>query len=98
MSGSLPCHSASFTARDPLVTGKVDKGSGASVLLVPQDERWRDGQFIGEAICNADGLFTIEYLRPGTYYAIAFDRIEDRQLKEQPSLCTAWCHRRFGWN
>jgi hypothetical protein len=63
--------------------GTVDRGEGAWVVLVPQDEALRDpDQFIRTARCGAYGKFTIDSLRPGGYYAFAFDRVRKEMLED----------------
>jgi hypothetical protein len=52
-------------------------------VLVPQDEALRDpDQFIRTARCAAYGKFAIESLRPGSYYAFAFDRVRKEMLED----------------
>jgi hypothetical protein len=63
--------------------GTVDRGEGAWVVLVPQDEALRDpDQFIRTARCAAYGKFAIDSLRPGSYYAFAFDRVRKEMLED----------------
>ncbi len=63
--------------------GTVDRGEGTWVVLVPQDEALRDpSQFIRRARCEANGKFAIDSLRPGSYYAFAFDRIRIEMLED----------------
>jgi hypothetical protein len=82
--GSLPLQ---ITYRpDPArVRGSVENGKGASVVLVPQDEALMDGWFIRTSWCDAEGRFEIGSLRPGDYYAFAFDRLDMFAL-EEPSF------------
>ena len=64
-------------------TGTVPRAAGHSVVLVPQDEALRDAhQFIRTAKCGPDGRFSIDSLRPGDYYAFAFDRVRTEQLED----------------
>ena len=64
-------------------TGTVERGDGAWVVLVPQDEALRDSdQFIRTARCAAYGKFAIDSLRPGSYYAFAFDRVRKEMLED----------------
>ena len=64
-------------------TGTVPRAAGHSVVLIPQDEALRDAhQFIRTAKCGPDGRFTIDSLRPGDYYAFAFDRVRTEQLED----------------
>ena len=70
----------------PRATGTVERGEGAWVALVPQDEAFRDiHQFIRVAQCDANGRFSMDGLRPGGYYAFAFDRIV-REMFEDPDF------------
>ncbi len=63
--------------------GTVERGEGTWVVLVPQDEALRDpSQFIRTAKCEAHGRFSIDSLRPGSYYAFAFDRIDKEMLED----------------
>jgi len=56
------------------VRGTVEKGDGATVVLIPQR---LDGVAIGEtAVCGADGSFELSEISPGDYYIAAFDRID----------------------
>jgi len=65
------------------VAGTVDGGEGAWVVLVPQDEALRDpDQFIRTAKSEAHGKFSIDSLRPGNYYAFAFDRVRKEMLDD----------------
>jgi len=64
-------------------TGTVERGEGTWVVLVPQDEALRDPfQFIRTARCEAYGRFWIDSLRPGSYYAFAFDRVKPEMLED----------------
>ena len=66
----------SYKADAPSVRGTVENGSGATVMLFPQDEALVTGQFIRTTNVGSDGRFEIGSLRPGDYYAFAFNRIE----------------------
>ena len=56
------------------VRGTVEKGDGATVVLIPQR---LDGVAIGETVvCVADGSFELSEISPGDYYIAAFDRID----------------------
>jgi len=53
------------------------------VVLVPQEETLRDSdQFIQTTRCAAYGKFAIDNLRPGSYYAFAFDRVRKEMLED----------------
>lgn len=65
----------------PRMTGTVEGGEGSWVVLVPEDEALREPyQFIRTARCGAQGRFSIDNLRPGSYYAFAFDRVQKEML------------------
>jgi hypothetical protein len=57
------------------VRGTVEDCSSASVVLVPQVRALQGiGDFIRHASCDAGGHFEIAKVRPGEYYAYAFDQ------------------------
>jgi hypothetical protein len=63
--------------------GTVEHGEGAWVVLVPEDEALRDPfQYIRRTKCEAYGKFAIDSLRPGSYYAFAFDRVRVEMLED----------------
>lgn len=54
------------------VQGSVENGAGVRAILVEADQQHQiPGQSIRGAICDKDGRFNMESLRPGTYYALA---------------------------
>ena len=56
------------------VHGTVEKGEGATVVLVPQRS---DGASFGQTIlCGAGGLVELSEVSPGDYYIAAFDRLD----------------------
>jgi Carboxypeptidase regulatory-like domain len=61
------------------VSGTVEKGEGASVLLVPQTLAPGDTGWLHE--CGADGRFEFAGLPPGDYYAVALMHIDLRMLQ-----------------
>ncbi len=62
-------------------TGSVDHGEDSWVILVPRDESLRDAdQHIRSVKCGPGGRFAIDSLRPGAYYAFAFDRLRKEML------------------
>lgn len=66
----------------PRVTGTVERGEDATVVLVPENEALREAsQFIRTVRCDAHGRFAIGSLRPGGYYALAFPRIAREALE-----------------
>jgi len=64
------------------VRGTVEKGGLSTVALVPQDEALLDGQFIRTAKSDASGRFEVGSLKPGEYYAFAFDRVDRDALAD----------------
>ena len=55
------------------VRGTVEKGEGATVVLVPQRV---EGVAIGQtAVCGSGGSFELSDVSPGDYYIAAFDHI-----------------------
>jgi hypothetical protein len=64
------------------VRGNVEKGEGSTVALIPQDESMLDGQFIRIAKCDTNGRFEVGSLKPGEYYAFAFDRVDTEALSD----------------
>uniref|UniRef100_Q01Z66 Carboxypeptidase regulatory-like domain-containing protein n=1 Tax=Solibacter usitatus (strain Ellin6076) TaxID=234267 RepID=Q01Z66_SOLUE len=68
------------------VRGAVENCGGASVLLLPQDEGLWSYPFIQQRSCDRTGHFTIGGLRPGSYYAVAVDRIDGTGLDDLGTL------------
>lgn len=64
------------------VRGTVEKGGGSIAAIVPADEALLDGQFIRTVKCDDAGRFEVGSLRPGDYYAFAFDRAETAALTD----------------
>jgi hypothetical protein len=57
------------------VRGTVEDCGSAHVVLVPQERALQSfGDFIGHSACDASGRFEISNMRPGEYYAYAFDQ------------------------
>jgi len=57
------------------VRGTVEDCGSAHVVLVPQERALQGfGDFIRRAACDAGGHFVVANIRPGEYYAFAFDR------------------------
>jgi Carboxypeptidase regulatory-like domain len=57
------------------VRGTVEDCASARVVLVPQERALQGlSDFIRHAACDAGGHFEISNMRPGEYYAYAFDR------------------------
>jgi hypothetical protein len=56
------------------VRGTVEKGDGATVVLVPQRT---EGAALGQtAVCGVGGSFELTEVSPGDYYIAGFDHIE----------------------
>jgi hypothetical protein len=56
------------------VRGTVEKGAGATVVLVPQRV---EGVALGQtAVCGAGGSFELSEVSPGDYYIAAFDHMD----------------------
>ena len=56
------------------VRGTVEKGEGATVVLIPQRN---DDVYIGQMIrCGEGGMFELNVVSPGDYYIAAFDRVD----------------------
>jgi hypothetical protein len=66
------------------VRGTVDKGAGASVVLLPQDMESIDQA--ASVRCSEDGKFDIGGVRPGSYYAIAVHYLDWDALREPAFL------------
>jgi 5-hydroxyisourate hydrolase-like protein (transthyretin family) len=64
------------------VRGSVENGLAGMVALVPQDEALLDGQFIRTSKCDTAGRFEVGSLKPGEYYAFAFDRVDRDALSD----------------
>jgi len=50
------------------------------VVLVPKEPALQNSEMIRWGRCNTAGRFNIGDLRPGSYYAAAFDRMNDLEL------------------
>jgi Carboxypeptidase regulatory-like domain len=60
------------------ITGTVEKGQGATVLIVPQTLATGDAARL--AACDASGKFEVAGLAPGDYYAVALNQVDLRSL------------------
>jgi Carboxypeptidase regulatory-like domain len=76
LSPSSPPIRVVYKPKAARVRGTVEDGAGSAVYLLPQDESLLDNQFIRSAACDGFGRFEVGSLRPGDYYAFAFDRVE----------------------
>ena len=66
------------------ISGTVEKGEGASVLLVPQTLAPGDTGWLHE--CGAGGGFEFAGLPPGDYYAAALTHVDLRMPQALPEL------------
>ncbi len=70
--GSPPLR-AIFKPNAPRATGTVENGAGLKVVFIEADrESAFRGVFLRAAVCDAEGRFQLESLRPTTYYVFAF--------------------------
>jgi hypothetical protein len=72
--GSLPIRIA-FRRGGPVLRGTIEKGAGAAVLVINQDETLVSDN-VANVVVTPDGRFEITDLRPGDYYVLAFDHSE----------------------
>ncbi len=70
------------------VRGHVEDCASASVIMVPQDPAFQRGDLtsVRLARCSEGDRFEIRYLRPGRYYAFAFDPWDGNRLSLIASL------------
>jgi hypothetical protein len=66
------------------ISGAVEKGEGATVLLVPQTLAPGDTGWLRE--CGAGGNFEFAGLPPGDYYALAVMSVDLRNLQRFATL------------
>jgi carboxypeptidase family protein len=88
MPGSPPI-TITYKSDGGSVQGTVEDCNGASVTLAPQQANLQWLQLIRGAACDANGRFRIANIRPGEYYAYAFDRelgMLERYRLTDPSL------------
>jgi len=64
------------------VNGVVDGSDAATVVLLPREEALRSLDAVPKTLRRADGRFEIGGLRPGDYYAWAFDRLDVEALTD----------------
>jgi 5-hydroxyisourate hydrolase-like protein (transthyretin family) len=82
MNGATPFRVV-YKADAGIVRGTVEDGGGTTVVLLPRDEQMLlDGQFIRTAKCDGQGRFEVGSLRPGDYYAFAFDRVDEDAFED----------------
>ena len=72
VSGTLPME-IKFEAEGGGVRGMVEDCGSGTVVLAPQDSALQEPQFVHTTRCGDQGRFQIANVRPGEYYAFAFD-------------------------
>jgi hypothetical protein len=75
VSGTLPVE-IKFEAAGGGVRGMVEDCGSGTVVLAPQDSALQEPQFVQTTRCGDQGRFQIANVRPGDYYAFAFDQWE----------------------
>lgn len=80
LSESSPPFRIRYEGNAPRVTGRIEKGEGAFVTLIPTDDAFLNDQFVRIQAVGKDGRFEVGTVRPGEYYAFAFDRFDDAAL------------------
>jgi hypothetical protein len=73
LSGTLPVE-IKFESEGGGVRGMVEDCGSGTVVLAPQDGSLREPQFVQTTRCEDLGRFQIANVRPGDYYAFAFDQ------------------------
>jgi len=73
VSGTLPLE-IKFESGGGGVRGTVEDCGNATVVLAPQDLALQEPQFVQTTRCGDQGRFQIANVRPGDYYAFAFDQ------------------------
>ena len=71
------------------VRGTVENGNGGLVVLTPQDERLRFRPFIVVALFQG-GMFALENVRPGNYYAFALQGSFNSDEMQNPEYAGAY--------
>jgi len=79
--GSQPIE-VTYQTGAPAAHVHVDRGAASKVVFVPTDESLRNEQFLRECSADKDGRCEIVNLRPGDYYAFAFDRSDNFSLQD----------------
>ena len=74
-SGALPIE-VMLESNGGGVRGRVEDCGSATVALLPQDRIAQDPQFVRTSRCGEAGRFDVADVRPGSYYAFAFDQWE----------------------
>ena len=71
--GTLPV-TITYRADGGTVRGAVEDCGDATVVLAPQDPVLQYFEFVRQTKCGSAGRFEVTGLRPGEYYAFAFDK------------------------
>lgn len=79
------------TNKFPAVSGRITDDRGAPsegvVLLVPTDtSRWFDADVLRSTRPDQSGLYRLESVRPGEYFAVALESVEGWQVKDPEFL------------
>lgn len=72
--GSLPLRIV-YKSNGGSVHGTVADCGNATVFLIPQDRCLQELEFVKRTSCQESGRFEISNIRPGDYYAFAFDGV-----------------------
>ena len=83
--GMPPLHVV-FKADAGGLRGAVENCNGGSVLLLPWEEGLWNFRFVRVSQCDPSGHFEIGGLRPGNYYAVAFDHVDETGLDDLGTL------------
>jgi hypothetical protein len=80
-----------ITNRFPQVAGRVTDARGnpadGTVLLFPADDaKWYDASVLRSARLDQAGLFKMETVRPGDYFAIALESVDSWQVSDPAFL------------
>jgi hypothetical protein len=79
--GSQPIR-VTYQTGAPAAHVHVDRGASSKVVFVPTDEALRNEQFLRDAAADKEGRCDVVNLRPGDYYAFAFDRFDNFSLQD----------------
>lgn len=75
-----------YLPRAGRVRGTVNRGNGAHVYLLPEQEVLWNDQFIRDSQVDSEGRFEVDSLRPGDYIAFAFEERQETDELSDPSL------------
>jgi hypothetical protein len=71
--GTLPV-TITYRSDGGTVRGAVEECGSATVVLAPREASLHSAEFIRQVKCGQNGRFEISAVRPGEYYAFAFDK------------------------